>query len=120
MDKGCLKCDMFHVLAADHNDCVLSWLRIIGLVALILATLGGCCYCCGDFEDSELWGTPPQATRQRDAAHVVQRGDEGLALRRRGTRAQTSPLREERKGSYPLMPGYEGIEITEETRGARD
>eukprot|EP00966_Prymnesium_polylepis_P309388 7149124-Prymnesium_polylepis.1 len=65
------------------------------------------------------WHVPAvrRSARPRDTAEVVQENDDG-ALRRRGSgRPEASP---NHKGAYPLMPGYDGIEITEALPGQQE
>ena len=83
--------------------------------------IGCCAYCVigldDGYDDRDPAYRPPQ--KRRDAAEVV-RADEDSQLRRRGGRPDSSPTHQRasepttpRKGNYPLMPGYSGIDIVD-------
>ena len=134
-ELGCTECEAFHHMVSDngHDGCAFSYLKIFGLLAIILVPIIGCVFM---IVEDDLT-TAQHHVRQRqvaDRAEAVCKREqsEGQMLQKRGrasifrpeARPDTSPPRmgREYSGSSPhhSMAGYSGIEIVEATTGGRD
>ena len=120
MEHGCEECDSFYVPTGNGVGCSFSWLKLLLLLAMVVALLGTCSYCLA-MDDIEPRRAPPR--RPVDSAEVLRRStshnDDDADLRRRGKssgrRPEASPPREASSpsyhpGAYPLLQGYSGIE----------
>jgi len=127
-DKGCLACDssIFYNALPRGQGCVFSWFRLWVAIGLLVLAIGCCAYVSADdVEPRPTYSRAPAA--RRDATRVV-RGSRpfgeggGASVRKRGGAEQKSELppqvgRQSSNGpAYPLLQGYNGIEISGEIR----
>jgi len=120
-EDGCLVCDAFYVLLPDHTDCALSWLRVGVVIGVFLLVVCGGCFLCTYLADEEdVDHHRPVRRKKHDSVEVVNSQDamQGKAhLRRRVNPDSPTPsppaVRASSSKSYPLLPGYSGIEIVE-------
>ena len=131
-EEGCTDCEnSFYTRLDNGTGCRLSWFRVLTVVGIIVAIVGGLCLCLAaeDFEDPYAARhhaeRRAQTLRERDAAEVVGKrpfgssAGSGAAAGMRSRRERNSPPRETTRQSsgnaysQHLLPGYSGIEIVD-------
>jgi len=122
-EHGCTECDSFYALLPDGSGCTFSWWRLLTVVLIVLVPACGCGYLACVDDDVVDTAASRRAAAQKRAADNAEVVRDGAAVRRRAASVTAqpddqaevvSPRRARPEGAYPLMPGYSGIEITDE------
>ena len=77
-----------------------------------IAVVFSCYACICLIDDPQTAPRSDRSRRPKDRAEVVQSRDDGVDLRRRSSSSRPDAAPGKPGGSYPLLPGYSGIEIT--------